>query len=186
MFFTSPCAPLYLRGKLKDLKNPIKEPLFTVSQNYPLRLGGCLTNLMDYENPDATINNQLPTEAFKFMFYERKIRHVDQNLLPFTNLSSGCYDAMFGRCDSLVNAPALPAVQLAEKCYTDMFFYCTQLSTLPALPANQLPDECYARMFCGCQSIKISTSRTDEYRNEYSIPAIENVISVGKDVCVNM
>lgn len=151
-----------------------------------MRLGGCLTNLVDYTNPDDTIDAQLPNDVFNLMFYERRIRHVDQNLLPFTNLSAGCYNSMFHNCASLVNAPTLPATQLAEKCYSDMFFYCTNLSTLPALPANRLPDECYARMFCGCQSIKISTSRTDEYRNEYSIPAVGDVISVGTDACVRM
>lgn len=186
VFFTSPCAPLYLRGKLKDLKTPIKDPLFTAEHNWPLRLGGCLTNLVDYTNPDDTIDAQLPNDVFNLMFHQRKIRHVDQNLLPFTNLSAGCYSSMFHNCASLVNAPTLPATQLAEKCYSDMFFFCTQLSTLPALPANQLPDECYANMFCGCESIKISASRTDEYRNEYSIPAVGNVISVGKDAFVNM
>ena len=46
----------------------------------------------------------------------------------------------------------------------------TNLEQLPALPATFLTGFCYENMFRWCSKIKLSTSQTWEYVNEYRIP----------------
>ena len=79
---------------------------------------------------------------------------------------------MFMNCTNLVNAPALPATSVfwASSCYYRMFEQCTSLASIPALPATELYESCYSSMFKGCTNIKISTTQTSEYNNEYRIP----------------
>ena len=90
--------------------------------------------------------------------------------LPATTLAISCYTSMFRGCTGLTTAPALPATTLITYCYQNMFYGCIALITLPALPATKLQSSCYRNMFQGCSSIKISTTKTDEYQNEYRIP----------------
>lgn len=73
--------------------------------------------------------------------------------LPATTLTSGCYNAMFKDCTSLVSSPALPATTLAENCYYSMFRNCTSLTSAPELPASTLANNCYSTMFYGCSSL---------------------------------
>ena len=89
--------------------------------------------------------------------------------LPATTLAAYCYTHMFYSCSSLVTAPALPATTLAAYCYSYMFYGCTKLTTLPALPAITLIDYCYNGMFHGCTKIKLSTTKTGDYVNEYRL-----------------
>ena len=81
---------------------------------------------------------------------------------------------MFQDCTSLTQAPALPATTLAMDCYSDMFYRCSNLTKLPYLPATTLAERCYEQMFSYCISIKLSTTQTDEYVQEYRIPSFEN------------
>ena len=90
--------------------------------------------------------------------------------LPATTLAENCYNNMFENCTSLTQAPTLPATTLALSCYSYMFCDCTSLTTLPTLPATTLAMNCYSNMFKGCTSIKLSTTKTGEYVNEYRIP----------------
>ena len=116
--------------------------------------------------------------------------------LPATTLADSCYAYMFAGCKSITKAPALPATTLANNCYQNMFQGCTSLTKAPALPATTLADSCYAYMFAGCKSItkapalpamevyptsysamfqgctkiKLSTTQTGEYTQEYRIP----------------
>lgn len=90
--------------------------------------------------------------------------------LPATTLTAECYKMMFTECASLTIAPALPATELARNCYNNMFSGCVALTALPELHATTLPDNCYLAMFAECDSIKLSTSQTDEYTIPYRIP----------------
>ena len=91
--------------------------------------------------------------------------------LPATTLATCCYRWMFDGCTSLTQAPALPATTLAESCYKSMFRGCTSLTQVPALPATNLKRECYSNMFDGCTSLKLSSTQTGEYTQEYRIPS---------------
>ena len=90
--------------------------------------------------------------------------------LPATTLAYNCYGYMFSGCTGLTKAPALPATTLAESCYSNMFSGCTGLTQAPALPATTLAYNCYGCMFSGCTSLKLSSTQTDEYTQEYRIP----------------
>ena len=90
--------------------------------------------------------------------------------LPATTLTEGCYSNMFKGCTSLTKAPELPATTLMDSCYFSMFEDCTSLAKLPALPATTLNNACYLQMFYGCTSLKLSSTQTGEYIQEYRIP----------------
>ena len=91
--------------------------------------------------------------------------------LPATTLTEGCYSNMFNNCTSLTKAPELPATTLVNSCYFSMFENCTSLAKLPALPATTLNNACYLQMFQGCTSLKLSSTKTGEYTQEYRIPS---------------
>ena len=91
--------------------------------------------------------------------------------LPATTLTDSCYGNMFHDCTALTQAPALLATTLAEGCYVAMFQGCTALTQAPALPATTLENACYRSMFQGCTSLKLSSTKTGEYTQEYRIPS---------------
>ena len=91
--------------------------------------------------------------------------------LPATTLANSCYTYMFSGCANLTQAPALPATTLADSCYNNMFYECTNLTQAPALPATTLAINCYENMFCNCASLKLSSTQTGEYMQEYRIPS---------------
>ena len=86
-------------------------------------------------------------------------------------MADHCYYYMFQGCTSLVQAPALPATTLKNYCYQGMFYDCTSLAQVPALPATKLKNYCYRYMFQDCTSLKLSSTQTDEYTQEYRIPS---------------
>ena len=94
--------------------------------------------------------------------------------LPATTLANSCYHSMFYGCTALTQAPALPATTLANYCYHSMFSGCTSLTKAPALPAKTLIDDCYNSMFYGCRSIKLSSTQTGEYTQEYIVGYTSN------------
>ena len=89
-----------------------------------------------------------------------------------------CYSNMFYNCTSLVTAPTLPATTLADYCYSYMFYGCTGLTTAPELPATDLTYGCYDSMFKGCTKIKLSTTKTGDYVNEYRVPTVGTGIDI--------
>ena len=91
--------------------------------------------------------------------------------LPATTMINYCYSNMFDGCTGLTQAPALPATKLATCCYRWMFDGCTGLTQVPALPATKLAESCYKYMFQGCTSLKLSSTQTGEYTQEYRIPS---------------
>ena len=94
--------------------------------------------------------------------------------LPATTLADHCYSCMFQSCPSLAQAPILPATTLPGYCYYQMFRNCTNLTYAPILPATTLADSCYNNMFHSCVSLKLSSTKTDEYTQEYRIPSSGN------------
>ena len=91
--------------------------------------------------------------------------------LPATTLADSCYLYMFSDCTSLTQAPTLPVTTLAGSCYYGMFQNCTSLTQVPILPATTLADSCYSEMFYGCTSLKLSSTQSGEYMQEYRIPS---------------
>ena len=91
--------------------------------------------------------------------------------LPATTLANSCYQLMFYKCTSLTQAPKLPATTLTVNCYQSMFGSCTSLTQIPELPATTLVGACYANMFISCTSLKLSSTKTDKYIQEYRIPS---------------
>ena len=73
--------------------------------------------------------------------------------LPFTALTSYCYENMFAGCTNLTTAPTLPATTVADYAYYQMFTGCTALTSAPQLPATTLWASCYFGMFSGCTNI---------------------------------
>ena len=98
--------------------------------------------------------------------------------LPAMTLADYCYRGMFYNCTSLTKASALPATTLANSCYMAMFYGCTSLTQVPALPATTLANRCYYGMFHGCTNLKLSSTRTGEYTQEYRIPSSGEGVTV--------
>ena len=105
--------------------------------------------------------------------------------LPATTLSDYCYRGMFTSCISLTQAPALPATTLSDYCYSTMFEGCISLIQAPALPATTLASHCYVRMFEDCTALKLSSTKTGEYTQEYRIPTTGTGTTV-TDALTNM
>ena len=66
-----------------------------------------------------------------------------------------------------------------------MFRNCTSLTQAPALPATTLADSCYYSMFDGCTSLKLSSTKTGEYTQEYRIPS-SGTGTTGTDSLIDM
>ena len=98
--------------------------------------------------------------------------------LPATTLANYCYISMFQGCTALTQAPALPATTLKDECYRTMFQSCTALTQVPALSATTLANSCYRNMFYRCTSIKLSSTQTGEYTQEYRIPSYGDGVTV--------
>ena len=97
--------------------------------------------------------------------------------LPATTLATACYSSMFEGCESLTRVPELPATTLADHCYSCMFQSCPNLAQAPILPVTTLPGYCYYQMFRNCINLKLSSTKTDEYTQEYRIPSSGNGIT---------
>ena len=111
----------------------------------------------------------LASHCYAYMFSGTALTQAPA--LPATTLADYCYNDMFKGCKSLTQAPALPAITLAKNCYDGMFSGCKSLTQAPALPATTLADYCYYAMFWNCLKIKLSSTQTGEYTQEYRIPS---------------
>ena len=100
-----------------------------------------------------------------------------ENLLDYQTVLNGehptmadyCYMYMF-KDSALITAPELPATTLANYCYSSMFYGCLSLTTIPKLPATTLATGCYYQTFYECSKVKLSTTKTGTYTQEYRIP----------------
>ena len=130
---------------------------------------GCTALTQAPDLPATTLANS----CYSNMFYGCTAL-TQAPALPATTLANSCYSNMFYGCTSLTKAPALPATTLANYCYHSMFSGCTSLTKAPALPAKTLIDDCYNSMFYGCRSIKLSSTQTGEYTQEYIVGYTSN------------
>lgn len=115
----------------------------------------------------------LADNCYYYMF-QNCISLTQAPALPATRLADYCYYYMFDTCINLTKAPALPATTLANYCYSFMFSWCHGLTQVPALSATTLANGCYNSMFHACTSLKLSSTKTDEYTQEYRIPSSGN------------
>lgn len=123
---------------------------------------GCTSLLEAPALPATTVG----ANAYSYMFFGCSAL-VKANRISALALPAQACQYMFDDCASLVTAPALPALSLGREAYSNMFFGCTNLETIPALPATTLGEACYAYMFYGCRKIKMATTQSDDYPNEF-------------------
>ena len=135
-----------------------------------VRCDGNIETLLDYATVEAGQHPTMAEECFAGMFYGcTSLTQVPT--LPATTLADFCYNSMFADCTALTQVPSFPATTLAEGCCNSMFYGCTSLTQVPVLPATTLATSCYLGMFRNCTSLKLSTTQTDEYTQEYRIPS---------------
>ena len=133
---------------------------------YSQMFSGCTSLTQAPELPATTL-----AKSCYFSMFSNCTALTQAPTLPATTLEANCYNNMFYGCTSLAQAPALPATTLTEGCYGGMFSGCTALTQAPALPATTLENACYRSMFSGCTSLKLSSTKTGEYTQEYRIPS---------------
>lgn len=118
-------------------------------------------NIMSLLYGDDYVGKLTLTDGWTFacLFRNSNIVNAENLIIPATELSPGCYYAMFGNAQSLETSPKiLPALTLPESgrwygCYYQMFNGCTSLTTAPELPATTLKSRCYYAMFGNCTSL---------------------------------
>ena len=133
---------------------------------YTGMFGGCTGLTQASALPAITLANSCYMEMFSGC-----TSLTQAPALPATTLADSCYTGMFRGCTSLTQAPVLPAITLENSCYMEMFSGCASLTQAPALPATTLMNYCYNNMFRGCARLKLSSTRTGEYTQEYRIPS---------------
>ena len=142
-------------------------PATTLAKScYSQMFSGCTSLTQAPELPATTL-----AKSCYFSMFSNCTALTQAPTLPATTLEANCYNNMFYGCTSLTQAPALPATTLTEGCYGGMFSGCTALTQAPALPATTLENACYRSMFQGCTSLKLSSTKTGEYTQEYRIPS---------------
>ena len=138
------------------------------NQCYAYMFQGCTSLIQAPALPATT----LAERCYYHMFYGCTSLTQAPALLA-TTLKNYCYESMFYGCTSLTQAPALLATTLKDYCYKQMFFDCASLTQIPALTATTLKSFCYQQMFQGCINIKLSSTKTEGYTQEYRIPMLE-------------
>ena len=136
---------------------------------YKLMFSGCTSLTQALELPATT----LADSCYERMF-DSCTSLTQAPELPATTLAKHCYCYMFQNCTSLTQAPELPATTLTSSCYSSMFNNCRSLTQAPELPATTLANSCYSYMFQNCTSLKLSSTKTDKYIQEYRIPSSGN------------
>lgn len=132
---------LYIRGSNQLLSNSTNSTQFVFSQsNNKVTCTGNVMHLFDYTQ--------------------------DLTAFPADPDSHGI-SYLFSGCTALAVPPSFPATTLIPYCYTGTFQSCTSLTAIPALPATTLATQCYRYMFVNCTSVKMSTTQSEAYPNEY-------------------
>lgn len=187
-------APVYCSGNLMHLLDYTQDLTTLPSEGAQYMFSNC-TQLVTAPDLPAT---EVPNGGYNSMFQgctsliaAPAIPAVNAGVNAFSNMFNGCSSLitaskigaanatfgnqccnyMFQGCTNLTTAPALPATTLGNSCYGNMFTSCSSLNTIPALPATTLGSSCYAYMFANCRQIKMSTTQTDEYTNEFTFGA---------------
>ena len=164
---------LYLRGTGNTVITGNNRGYNWVLTGTDIACIGNIENLLDYAAVESGEHPIMANYCYSFMFNGcTSLTHAPD--LPATTLAEYCCNHMFNGCTSLTHAPALPATTLADSCYSFMFNGCTSLTHAPDLPATTLAVSCYYYMFDGCISLKLSSTQTDKYTQEYRIPSSGN------------
>lgn len=83
--------------------------------------------------------------------------------------SSNCFYTLFKGCENLITAPEVPGrLDVPDWCFASCFEGCVNLETIQGeiyINSNQAYAACY-RMYYGCAKIKVSKTKTEEYKNE--------------------
>ena len=157
----------YMFGSCTSLTQAPALPATTLAQNcYANMFNGCKSLTQAPKLPATT----LAGSCYESMF-NGCTALTQAPALPATTLAYNCYYRMFYGCTALTRAQSLSATTLADGCYRSMFQGCTSLTQTPSLPATTLATNCYSYMFCDCTGLKLSSSKTDEYTQEYRIPS---------------
>lgn len=91
--------------------------------------------------------------------------------IKLQSLGNYCFYYTFADCSSLENVLEINYQTLTSLCFTGMYMNCTSLEKLPSFYALSYPTNSCNAMFNGCTKIKLSTTQTGEYTNEYRIPS---------------
>lgn len=161
---------LYLRGSGNTVIAGSSASYRWVLTGSDIACIGNIETLLDYATVASGEHPRMLNYCYEYMFYGCTSLTKAPSL-PATTLAPYCYSEMFYNCTSLTQAPALPATTLAPYCYYSMFEGCTALIQAPALPATTLADSCYKSMFYNCTNLKLSSTQTGEYTQEYHIPS---------------
>lgn len=109
-----------------------------------------------------------------------------ENLLDYKIVASGghptmkvnAFEKLFGG-SNLVRPPSLGFITVADYACMRMFRGCTKLKVLPLIHATSIGQTSLAYMFDGCTNIKLSTTKTEEYKYEWRIPQQGTASSLG-------
>ena len=160
---------LYLRGTGNTVITGSNSSYKWVLTGTDIKCIGNIENLLDYATVASGSHPTMGVNCYQYMFIDCTSL-TQAPALPATTLAINCYNGMFQGCTSLTKAPALPATTLADSCYAYMFAGCKSITKAPALPAMEVYPTSYSAMFQGCTKIKLSTTQTGEYTQEYRIP----------------
>ena len=174
------CYSHMFQGCTSLIQAPLLSSTTLASDCYSYMFQGC-SSLTQAPSLPAT---KLSGNCYKYMF-QGCTSLTQAPSLPAMRLMSNCYSHMFQGCSSLTQAPSLPATTLGDSCYSYMFQGCTSLTQLPSLPATTLEPFCYKQMFEGCTSLKLSSTQTDKYTQEYRVPSSGNG-TTATDALTNM
>ena len=164
---------LYLRGIRNTVITGGSDKYKWILNGNDIACLGNIENLLDYTIVESGDHPTLANGCYAYMF-QGCTALTQAPSLPATTLTGSCYSSMFQGCTALTQAPSLPATTLAPGCYENMFMYCSRLTQAPALPATTLANACYNSMFQDCTSLKLSSTKTDEYIQEYRVPSSGN------------
>lgn len=161
---TSGNKRLYLRGKNNTTFYTTKGACLQLSRK--AKCFGNINVLLDYDNPPLNVYDN----CYKSLF-DGCSNLLRAPSLPATSLGASCYFNMFKGCSSLTDAPELPSHNIPTSAYQYMFQNCTSLTKLPLLPAQTVESKGYYGMFYGCSLIKVSATKTGNYKTNWRIPS---------------
>ncbi len=142
---------IFFRGTRSTVQNHNNYLHFTITGTGTAAAYGNTNSLTYKDNYVSTTFTQQDYSYYKLFFNCDKLTRAP--LLPYTRLSTHCYESMFDGCSSLTTPPQLPATALADCCYLAMFSECRSLVRSPDLPATTPVYSCYNSMFNGCTSL---------------------------------
>lgn len=175
---------IFFRGTRSTVQNSSNYLHFTITGTGTAAAYGNTNSLAYKNNYISTTFTQQNYSYYKLFFNCDKLTRAP--LLPYTRLSTRCYESMFEGCTSLTSAPQLPATTLADRCYYGMFIGCTSLVRSPDLPAVDPAYHCYNMMFSGCTSLNEIHCKLhyDSYYDDYLTEGwIYGVAATGKFYC---